>query len=294
MVALEARLARGCAAVDLSVRITRPAQARFLAKQLQSQPLEPFLLHWSEESETSPVSSLWLEFDLDAGRSPLPIACAGLRGRVEPGWVAGVLLPSLHGRPLTHRQRELVELCCEAIPDDARLLYAFSLLPRGAGEVRLEVLGLDPPGVIGYLRRTAPHTVEPVAAALPLLAEAERLHVSLDIGEQISPRVGLEGSFRRLPHREPRWSQLFDSLIARDLCSPEKRDAVIAWPGSDSFWTAPATWPAAARRAGLFCVRSLSHLKLICVAGQRPEAKAYLLFTPFRRPPLRDPSSTTR
>jgi hypothetical protein len=294
MVALEVRLARGRAAVDLSLRVTRPSQARFLAKLLRSQPLEPLLLRWAEESETSPVSSLWLEFDLDAGLSAVPIACAGLRRRVEPGWVASVLLPSLHGRPLTRRQRELVELCCAAIPDDARLLYAFSLLPRGAGEVRLEILGLDPPGVIRYLRRTAPHTVAAVAQALPLLAAAERLHLSLDIGEQVSPRVGLEGSFRRLPHREPRWSQLFDALIARDLCSPEKRDAVFAWPGSDSFWTAPSAWPEAAGRSGVFCVRSLSHLKLVCVAGRRPEAKAYLLLTPFRRPPGPDRPSTTR
>jgi hypothetical protein len=294
MVALEVRLARGRATVDLSLRVARPSQARFVAKQFPSQPLESLLLRWADESEDSPVSSLWLEFDLATGVSPVPIVCAGLRRRVEPGWVANVLLPSLHGRPLASRQRDWVELCCEAIPEEARLLYAFSLLPRGAGEVRLEILGLDPPGVIRYLRRTAPHTVEPVAAALPLLAAAERLHVSLDIGEQVSSRVGLEGSFQRLPHREPRWRQLFDSLIARDLCSPEKRDAVFAWPGSDSFWTAPAAWPAGARRAGIFCVRSLSHLKLVCVAGQRPEAKAYLLFTPFRRPPRRDPSSKAR
>ncbi|MFY9822006.1 MAG: hypothetical protein WAM82_11540 [Thermoanaerobaculia bacterium] len=285
-------MARGRATVDLSLRVTRPSQARLLATRFQ--PLAPLLLRWAEDNEDSPVSSLWLEFDLESGLSTVPIACAGLRRRVEPGWVASVLLPGLHGKPLTRRQRELVELCCEAIPEGARLLYAFSLLPRGAGEVRLEILGLDPPGVIRYLRRTASHAVEPVAEALPLLADAERLHVSLDIGEQVSPRVGLEGSFRRLPHREPRWGQLFDSLVARDFCSPEKRDAALAWPGSDSFWTAPATWPAGARGTGISCVRSLSHLKLVCAAGQRPEAKVYLLLTPFRRPPRRDPSATAR
>lgn len=289
MVALEVRLGSDRTAVDLSVRLTRPSQARFAAEQFPSPHLRRLLLQWAEESGTSPVSSLWLELDQESeAGSPLPLVCAGLRHRVEPGWVAGTLLPDLHGRPLGRRQRELVELCCEAIPAEARLLYAFSLLPRGAGEVRLEILGLDPAGVTGYLRRTSPGALEPVAEALPLLAATERLHVSLDIGEEISPRVGLEGSFQRLPGREPRWRDLFDSLVAQGLCSAEKRDAALAWPGVDSFWTAMDAWPAGAERIGLCCVRSLSHVKLVCFPGRRPEAKAYLLITPLQRQPHPD------
>jgi hypothetical protein len=38
---------------------------------------------------------------------------------------------------------------------------------------------------------------------------------------------------------------------------------------------------------GLFCVRSLSHVKLVCKAGGESEAKLYLLLTPFRRLPSR-------
>jgi hypothetical protein len=268
MAVLETFLAAGRNGVDFSLRITRQSQAHRVAEQLSLPDFPASLL----AEDDSPVSSLWLEFDLgrEAGSCPAPVLCAGLRGRVAPEWVAGSLLPRLHGQPLSGRQREIVERCCEAIPAEAHLLYAFSLRARGAGEVRLEILGLDAEGILRYLRETAPHTLDAVSAVLPLFADTERLHVSLDIGEQISPRVGIEGSYQRL---HPGWRDLFDRLEAAGLCSPEKRDAVFAWPGHDSFGT------------GLFCVRALSHVKVVACSGRPPEAKVYLLFTPFRKQP---------
>jgi hypothetical protein len=296
-VALELRLAEDRPAADLSLRLTRPDQACALADRFVAPHLRDLMLGWEMEAgDDSPVSALWLEFDLEPEDSPglSPIACAGLRHRVEPGWVARSLLPRLHGQPLADRQRALVESCCAAIPAGARLLYVFSLLPRGAGEVRLEILGFDPPGLLRYLRRTVPGAAEWVAEHLPVFADADRLHVSLDIGERISSRVGVEGSFRRPPVREPGWRDLFDRLVARGLCSPEKRDAALAWPGHDSFWTAPAAWPAAADRLALSCVRSLSHVKLVFAADREVEAKVYLLLTPLRRRPSRGRHSESR
>lgn len=269
MAALEIRLGPARAAVDLSLRLTRPAQALWMAERVSSPHLRDFLTGWSAAPD-GPVSSIWLEFDLDREPSA-PAVCVGLRGRAEPAWVADVLLPRLHGRPLTARQRELAAACCAAIPEEARLIYVFSLLSRGAGEVRLEILGLDPAGSLRYLERAAPRAQEQLAAVLPLFAGVERLHLSLDVGERISDRVGLEGSFVKLPHREPGWRGLFDRLVARGLCSPEERDAVLAWPGYDS------------PLPGWHCVRSLSHVKAVTRPGIEPEAKVYLLVTPLRK-----------
>ncbi len=295
--ALEVRLGRIHGAVDFSVRLTRPAQARRLAEQPFPPLLRNVLEDWARGgvgSGTSPVSSLWLEFDLDRAAEPaLPAICAGLSAPAEPAWVSRSLLPLLHGEPLPERQRALVERCCAAIPPAARLLYVFSLRSRGAGEVRLEILGLDPAGIRRYLERIGLPALEPAAAVLPLFAGVERLHLSLDVGERLSPRVGIEGSFVRLPHREPGWEELFDRLQARDLCTPEKRAAAFAWPGQDSARTAPA-WPPAARDADVRCVRSLSHVKVVTHPEREPEAKVYLLVTPLRRPPgpVRTPGRT--
>ena len=113
---------------------------------------------------------------------------------------------------------------------------------------------------------------------IPLFAGVERIHLSFDIGSEILPRTGLEGSFSRLPRREPRWKDLFDRLVDRGLCAPEKRDAALAWPGYDSFWTAPEGWPVSPRLAAGFFVRNLSHVKGRLPSRSEPEAKVYLMF----------------
>jgi hypothetical protein len=143
---------------------------------------------------------------------------------------------------------------------------------------------MEPASILEYLKAQAPHTVKPVEEIVPLFEGVERIHLSFDIGEEISPRIGIEGSFLRLPHRETRWAELFERLIERGLCSPEKRDAALAWPGYDSFRTARDRWPAGAGSRNV-CVRSLSHVKVVSRPEREPEAKVYLLVTPFARPP---------
>jgi hypothetical protein len=197
---------------------------------------------------------------------------------VAPLWLADSLLPTLHGRPLTAAQREKVLLCARAVPSSARLLYAFSLLSRPENAVRLEILGLGPAEARDYLAQVAPHTLPTLAEIAPLLATAENPHLSFDIGAtgEVLPRIGLEGAFPRQPPREPRWAELLGRWVERGLCSPEKRDAVLAWPGQDSYWTAPDRWPVEAVGVGRLCVRFLSHLKVVGEAGRPPQAKAYL------------------
>lgn len=194
------------------------------------------------------------------------MVCAKLFPDAELPWLTGSLFPSLHGKPLTPGQQRLVERCHEAIPAPAYLLYAFSLLPRGSDAVRLEIFGLDPAGIVSYLETVSPEAVPWVAGEAALFEGVERIHLSLDLGEEVLPRIGIEGSFGRLPGREPRWSELFERLVSRGLCDPGKRDAVLAWVGSDP-------WP-----AGGFWFHKPSHVKVVCRPDREPEAKAYLLF----------------
>jgi len=280
---LEVRLAAGEPEVDLSVRLTQPDQARQMAGQLSPSRAQELLCRWAE-GEWEQVSTLWLEFDLDREPAdlPLPVLCAQLPPETDPLWLVDALLPVLHGRPLGAAQRETVLLCAREIPSPARLLYAFSLLSRGTAAVRLEILGLDAAKRMEYLGHVAPPTRATAATLAPLLEGAENPHLSFDIDTvgdrgQVLPRIGLEGAFPRQPPREPRWAELLGRLVDRGLCSPAKRDALLAWPGHDSFWTAPDRWPVEAGVGG-FCVRFLSHLKVVGQPGRPPQAKAYLGF----------------
>lgn len=242
-----------------------PHLAAFL--EAWPQPVGPF----------APVRSVWLEFDLDREPSPPPIPCAKLAGPVEPDWLTGTLLPALHGKALEPGQEEAVWSCLANLPPPARLLYAFSLFPRNQDAVRLEIFGLDPAGILETLRRVAPGMAERVAEVTPLFTGTDRLHLSLDFSSEVLPRIGIEASFARQPEREPRWKSLFERLVTAGLCDPGKRDAALAWSGYDTSRSAPEAWPMAAGSRG-FCVRSLSHVKVVCQPDRDPEAKVYLAF----------------
>ena len=279
LAALEIRLAAGSGPVDLSLKLSEPSRARGVADVVPS-PHRQLLRRW-EAGELPSVPSFWLEFDLDRSPEglPDPVLCAELARGTDPGWLVETLLPELRGVPLAGPQRELALRVLAAVPLPARPLYAFDLSPRGSDAIRLEILGLAPEAMPGILGQVAPDLAPAVTAAAPLFAGAERPHLSLDVTpEGIAPRVGLEASFVRGPHREPRWRNLFDRLIDQGLCDPEKRDAVFAWPGQESFWAAPGRWPAEAAGLGGTCVRAVSHVKLVVRPGRAPEAKVYLLF----------------
>lgn len=270
LTALEIRLDSGEEEVDLSWKIP-PAQRQILRR-------------WSA-ADWPPVPSIWLEFDLERSSDglPDPVLCAEVEPGADPTHLVDALLPAMRGAPLHPAQREWTLRCLGAIPPLARLFYVFDLSPRenlpGAGQIRLEILGLPSEEAPGFLAPFDPDLAAAVAAAAPLLAGTERPHLSFDLGpEGIAPRAGLEGSFVKGPHREPRWQDLFDRLVERGLCDPGKRDALFAWPGQETFWAAPGRWPAEAAGTRGVCVRALSHVKVVARPGHSPEAKVYLLF----------------
>jgi hypothetical protein len=280
--ALELHLGAEGRAVDLSIRVKEPAQARRMAEQPLPAHLRSFLSLWSEtEGPFSSVSCVWLEFDLDqaVGHFPTPSVCVRLPRDADLDWIVESLLPAVHGESLGEAQTDLVRRCLGEIPEEGILLYVFGLLSRPGSPIRLEIYGLDPAGALAYLRRVAPHTASSLAEIAPIFEGIERPHLSFDISTEILPRIGLEGSFAQPPGREPRWEDLFARLVTRGLCSSEERDSILAWPGYDTFWTAAEDWPL--ERAGPrgFCVRSLSHVKVVAQPGRPPEAKAYLLVT---------------
>jgi hypothetical protein len=176
-----------------------------------------------------------------------------------------------------------VRSCLAALPAHVFLLYAFSLFPRDPAAIRLEFFGLDSAGILEAVRRLAPQTVTAAAEVVPLFTGVDRIHLSLDLTSEVLPRIGIEGSFTRLPEREPRWLEIFERLVEAGLCTPEKRDAALAWSGYDTSRTAPEAWPVATAGSRGFCVRSLSHVKVVCRPDREPEAKVYLAFSWLER-----------
>jgi hypothetical protein len=282
---IEVRLAPGEMAADLSVRLDQPDQALRMVAQLREPHIREFLTRWAEkEGSREPV---WLEFDLhsDSPCLPSPLVIAALPLQVDPVELADSLLPALHGKGLSVAQKETVLLCARALPSSANIMYAFSLRSRPDEPVRLDFVRLGEEERREFLARVAPHLGPLMEELAPHMAGTERPHLSFDIGSVISSRVGMDGSFILQPNREPRWTELLDRLVERGLCTPEKRDGVLAWAGYDSLRTAPEQWPAESRGANNFCVRALSHIKIVGEVGRPPHAKAYLAFCHYRKKP---------
>lgn len=292
---LETRLARGADAVDFAVRLTAPSPPVVATSPLPPHLRDFFAAGWRRLGHPRPVPAVWLEFDLDldprrpgplhsdplrpgARETPWPIVCARLEGPVAGDWLVGELLPALHGRPLDAAQRTSIRRAVAELPPPGSVLYAFSLRPRHDFAVRLELFGLAPAAMTAYLERLGlAEAGRRVTALEPYVRGSDRFHLSFDVTDRIGSRIGVEYAFARVPGAEPRWVGLLDRLVAADLCTAEKRDAVLAWPGYDSLWTAARRWPAEAVRRGGYCVRCLSHLKLVSRPGHEPEAKAYLI-----------------
>lgn len=272
LAALELRLGADDPVVDLSIRLTHPAQYASILEPPVFAPLGNVVATWSAgPAEAAAVHSLWLEFDLDrdpGGRRPLPSLCLRLNRAFDRTWLVKTLLPRMQGRALTLTQEEAVERLLGRIPPAARLLYVFSMLPRESRPLRFEWLGLSGAQSLDAVRATAPESVPDAARLLPLFEDVDRLHLSLDVGpEGVLPRFGLEGSYQRLPHAEPRWRRLIERCVELGLSTPAKGEALLLWPGSER----------RSVRRREFLVRALSHLKIVAIPGRPPEAKAYLL-----------------
>ena len=292
--AIEVRLAKEASRVDFAVRVATRAQAWQVADHLPSAHLRDFFERWADgDPLLEDIHSFWVELDLEhppdlgqvglPARLPEPLVCARPR-RTDSRWLLDTVLTGLHGRPLTKVQRRLAEHCLGSLPAGAKVLYLFSLLGRPGNAVRLELYGLEPSAMVPYLKKTVSAEIADRIDALgPVAGGADRYHLSFDLGEEeISPRVGVEISFLRLPHREPRWRRLFDRLVDAGWCDPARRDAVLDWPGQIRGTDTETPWPAELERTG-FGVRALSHVKLISLPDREPEAKAYLLFQYLER-----------
>ncbi len=284
LTALEARLEDGSPQVDLSVRLTERDQALWLAEMLAPSQMASFLAEWEDlrDPEGNPLPAVWLEFDLEPREQPgfpSPVPCVKIPEEfpVDSRWLADSVLPAIHFRPLTAEQRRLVLHCCSELPPGTKLFYAFSLRPRGGQAIRLELYGIEPETMVEYLGKVAdPELARRIGSLVPLVEGCDRYHLSFDIEETVLPRIGIECSFRKLPHREPGWQSLFTRLARRGLCTPDKQSAVFAWPGYESRRDCPGLWPAEETRG--HCIRSLSHVKIVSLPDKEPRAKAYLLF----------------
>lgn len=231
------------------------------------------------------IENVWLEFD--TGRSPLPGVFLKLReaGDSQPcadQWQVAenalkLLLPNHHD----HLRR-----CFEIAGDVGIVTHVGVMLSRPSTAVRLNVAVESAAAAQDYLNACGwPGLPPPLAETFEQVFEyVQHPILTLDAGEVISPRIGLECVPGHRYILDEAWERFLGFLLERRLCSVEQAAALRAWPGySDP--TRSDEWPLylmlktlAQPTASLdVLIRQLNHIKLVFQPdAPMVAAKAYL------------------
>jgi hypothetical protein len=278
-----------------------------LPKYLLDNPVwrrvQDFAGRWADPASPlyGAVDNVWLEFDVDgpARDIPVPSVFFGLlangvegegfeRALEEARETTLRALRLLSGTEPPPRVLETLTGCFRALSPGEQVFQVGLMLSRGAAAVRLCIQLGALKRAVEYLAEVAwPGSGTGLLGVLgPVARIVDRVYLDIDAGETVHPKVGLECYFdgNRQPRTEPRWETLLGHLVANGLCTPEKREALLAYPGYADEEKATVSWPEEPRRASRLLggrslstfIRSIHHVKVVYQPGEKPEAKAYL------------------
>ncbi len=287
LIGFESRLASPAPTVDFAVGITAPFGSREMFAGSKTgvdlsaprsadpawQHFHNFSTEWADPASRfhNEIGTVWLEWDLDAAaeRAPVPNVLFGIKA-TEPQRLAEMVLHCLMGRPLLPPTRDKLAQCFAALPPQSHVFQVGVMLARHIDGVRVCVYPVQVEQIGEYLAKigwTGP--ADKVADVLaPFCAFATNIALDVDVGERVSPKIGIECYLddRRRARVEPGWTAFLDHLVAQGMCTAAKRDALLAWPGTQH--TSQFIWPSV-------FIRGLNHIKLVYQPGRPLEAKAY-------------------
>lgn len=257
------------------------------------QRIQTFCRQWRQPDSLlyDGVREIWLEFDISGPppEPPLPSLFVGFHSnqqRVAHRHFSEITMRLVQPELLTPALLDLLTRCFAGLPAGATLFSVGFLLARHSDKARICVGHLPKSEAIAYLRRVGwPGDLGLVSRLLAdILPLVDEFGLALDVGEEMAPRLGLECYlFQSNPKREARWSQLLAYLVAVGHCSPEKQQALLAWPGYQFHGLSPDEAAAIRLAADDLPLRShsifsrkISHLKLVCDPAGWRESKAYL------------------
>ena len=286
----ECRLGAGQDRVDFQINL-RPLALNLPARSAHHPEWfsEDILGRWLDPESVlhERVRDVWLGFDLVDENSETPVSSivfgldqvATCDARALTEVAACLCQPSV-------KVKSNLRLCVDSLPGKATISHVGRMLSRQSNGIRVRARGLVAGEVRAYLSSIgstdANSVSETVAGPFAQFVDATVLLV--DVGETVEPGIGLECFLNLQPHREPRWQSLLSYLVDRGLCTVEKHDALLAWPGltqanGASSWPVNVTWGdrlLGGRALSVFW-RKINHIKLLFERDSL-SAKAYLAF----------------
>jgi hypothetical protein len=291
----ECRLGANRSAVDFQIRL--PCLDRSLPESFLNVPawqfLQDFYRNWASPNSSlyQEIEDVGLEFDASEQLPQIPIPCIFLKFDRETGADAKGLMQAIEllQQPISPLLESNLRLCVDSLPVGATISHLGAMLSRSVKAVRVNVKGISPEYLSDYLRQIG--WSDPTDTFSTLTANLSRfvdsILLSFDVGDTLLPRIGLECFLEQQPYYEPRWELFLDYLIAWELCTPAKKNALLNWPGFASKSSHSHLWPSnigfgdrflGSRAISLFS-RWIGHIKLVYQPDMPLEAKGYLGFS---------------
>ncbi len=253
---------------------------------------------WLSEPNDSPfrqaMDSIWLEFDtsqhpanrLEPGIlfASMELSANRIQAQSQPQGIWATLAalgPSKVNEPdfVFHMERII-----ESLPPNGRIYAIGDMTGRLSEFTRIAIARIPIPAVIPFLQNIQwPGDLSQVGKVLDDIKPfTESVSLDLDIGHTIGGTLGLELVNR---HRFDQlwWQRLFDFLVDKELCTPDKRSALLQWPGHSNETGNRAVWPNQllptahlAEPVSCFLVRFINHVKLVVKPEMPLAAKAYI------------------
>ncbi len=253
------------------------------------QRLRAFANVWANPAHlfASNIRNLWLEFDTAGVATPNQAAALVH----SPSVFLGPDAPTLSRAALFDLLREAFAILgyadpsiarlpsfIAALPPDAKLFQVGMMLARSDAGLRVCVKDLAAADLAHWLAQAGwqgdpAWLAELTHTIIPML---ETWTINLGFTPAgLAEKIGLECYLDWLEDDSQQWVPLLDSIVARGLCLPQKRQGVLDFPGVTL--TPPSASTDAFQYLNLF--RKIHHLKLNFSAGQIREAKAYFALT---------------
>ncbi|MBD2387082.1 hypothetical protein [Cylindrospermum sp. FACHB-282] len=260
--------------------------------------------HWNNDTSAlyEKVNNMWLEFDVDDSHPDIPVPSCffGPQPVYAPAhtysdtpaylyphtWISQIALKLLLKQDLSSAVEHQLFQCFDLLPKNAYVFQVGVMLARKSDAVRICIRNISPEEILNYLEQLNwSGSIEQLSIILNELSSlVTRIDLDLDIGEVISPKIGLECYFEKQPKQEPKWQLFLDYLVDVGLCISEKRDALLEYPGyirensnQDLF---PSNLLKISRIMGpqyeWIFLKGLHHIKVVFQSSESLQAKAYL------------------
>ena len=253
-----------------------------------------FFRCWADP--TSPlyeqVPLIWLGFDQVDGRLPkVPLPCLsfslnpehlGRHPSSQPSHhahtqpylqFAETTFAGLLGHPLSPQTRQNLQACFDLLPAGGQISYLSAMLSRQPAA--LKVNGFVPKDqLLAYLTQIgwtgSLAELEQIMATFCTFTD--KIKFDLTVGPTISARFSLEFFSKGLSQSDSQRQFFLNQLVDEGLCTPEKRQALLAWFGFSSEVFSHQSWPTRLSRSW--------YAKIVYQPHQPLEAKGYLGFVP--------------